>query len=606
MVKKTISLIVFILVLLIPSNIFANEIKSIIILVDELPIEKIEELTLDNYCLGYVNLKTRSSHDEEELFLTMNTGIKLGPKGFKKLDKSLTYIGDLLTTSSIGANKENLLIGDREGIVDYKENIIVYEYNWLVEKTDILLDKSDLLLVNYELQDSISRIRILSQYIDNYDDYKIIILPKKVAEADKKLLNNYLVPLIYINGDNEGLLTSKSTNRQGFIVLEDISVQLKNTYGYINNIDIGNIFDVINENEPIKEFEIIYRETMNLLIIAYIYHGLIYFAQALLGLWILSDKEFNKLTYYLYVFLSTSILTSLILGIFQFHRNILIYLIINFSISYFITRFILKRKLALIKLLSISTYSLIVIGICFYPKLIYNSYIGFNNLIYGARYYGLNNGIMGVLLITSLLSFYSFSKFFKDKRLYRLFGLLIFSVNILVLSANLGSNTGGFITSVILFGLIIYTYFLSKANSKKVVFILVSGGIIIFIINMLFDNFIGEKTHALNLLCRIKANGIDELATMIFYKLKELLRLAILPPFSIVVVIQSFMLIKLRKIFMNNIEDKKEVIVAIITSLVCFMLNDTGVITFIYMSHYLILNIIEKKVKIMYNIRDSK
>ncbi len=603
MIKKTIGLIILILVLLIPNNIFAEEIKSIIILVDELPIETIKELSLDNYCLGYVNLKTRSPQDEEELFLTINTGRKLGPKGFKKLDKNLTYIGDLLTTSSIGANKEVLLIAGRERRVSFKEDDIVYEYNWLVKKTDKLLDKSDVLLINYEIQNITSRINILNKYLDNYNDYHIIILPTRVAEKDKKLLNNYLVPLLCINGDNKGLLTSQSTKRKGFIALEDISVELKNTYGYINNIDVGNRFDVVKENELMNEFEDIYLETINLLIIAYIYHGLIYFSQALLGLWILGHKECEKISFFIYAFLSTSILISLILGLFKIHRNINIYLIINFSISYLITSFILKRKLDIIKILSVSTYSVIAIGICFYPKLIYNSYIGFNNLIYGARYYGLNNGIMGVLLINSILLYYSFS---KNKNLYKLFGLLIFSLNILVLSANLGANTGGFITSVILFGLIIYTYYIPKINNKKIVLFLFLGGIILFIINMIFDNIIGEKTHALGLIYRIKANGIDELMTIVFYKFKELLRLTFLPPFPIVVVLQILMLIKLNKNIKGNIQYKRQFMVAIITSLVGFILNDTGVITFIYMIHYLILNIIEKNVKVLYNIRDSK
>ena len=44
------------------------------------------------------------------------------------------------------------------------------------------------------------------------------------------ILNKYIVPVVYNEKDKYGILTSSSTNREGFIVLEDI-------YGHIS-IDI--------------------------------------------------------------------------------------------------------------------------------------------------------------------------------------------------------------------------------------------------------------------------------------------------------------------------------------------------------------------------------
>ncbi|WP_406242095.1 hypothetical protein ACF3M2_14605 [Tissierella carlieri] len=601
MMKKIIKFIILISIILIPNIIFAEDINSILLIVDELSIETIEELYLDQYSIGFVNLKTRPPYSEEGLFLSINTGRKLSIKNFGKKDKKIDYLSDILkkeNVSYIGEGKGNLIIGNREGIVDYSEDSIIYSLNWLVEKTDNLLNKSDVLVLEYDLKQGHNRIEILNQYLNHYKNEQIIILPKAVATEDKYLLNKYLVPIIHINKGNHGLLTSSSTKREGLIALEDISAQIKETYGYKKKIDIGKPFKSIESDNPKKEIEDIYKKNMNLLIAAYLFHGLIYFVQVLLGVWILKSKKIEKWLYTIYSFVSTNIFTSLLLGLFEFHKNIFIYLIINLLISYLITRLIIKRKLDLVKLISIFTYALVVFGTCLYPKMIYNSYIGFNNLVYGARYYGLNNGIMGVLLVTSILSFFSITKSIESDNLKRFIGLFIFIINMVTLSTYFGANTGGFITSVVLFGLMIYRLFFSNKEIRRYLFLFFLIGIFIFSLNIIFDDFTGENTHAFGFFYRLKENGISELISLASFKAKELFKLTILPPFSIVLIFQAIILNKLRRIIRDTKEIKEEAMIIFITSLVGFALNDTGVITLIYMIHYLVLDIISNRLKI--------
>ncbi|CAK7009032.1 hypothetical protein CIW83_12470 [Tissierella sp. P1] len=601
MMKKIIKFIILISIILIPNIVFAEDVNSILLIVDELSIETIEELYLEQYSIGFVNLKTRPPYSEEGLFLSINTGRKLSIKNFGKKDKKIDYLSDILkkeNVSYIGEGKGNLIIGNREGIVDYSEDSIIYSLNWLVEKTDNLLNKSDVLVLEYDLKQGHNRIEILNQYLNHYKNEQIIVLPKAVATEDKYLLNKYLVPIIHINKGNHGLLTSSSTKREGFIALEDISAQIKETYGYKKKIDIGKPFKSIESDNPKKEIEDIYKKNMNLLIAAYLFHGLIYFVQVLLGVWILKAKKIEKWLYTIYSFVSTNIFTSLLLGLFEFHKNIFIYLIINLLISYLITRLIIKRKLDLVKLISIFTYALVVFGTCLYPKMIYNSYIGFNNLVYGARYYGLNNGIMGVLLVTSILSFFSITKSIESDNLKRFIGLFIFIINMITLSTYFGANTGGFITSVVLFGLMIYRLFFSNKEIRRYLFLFFLIGIFIFSLNIIFDDFTGENTHAFGFFYRLKENGISELISLASFKAKELFKLTILPPFSIVLIFQAIILNKLRRIIRDTKEIKEEAMIIFITSLVGFALNDTGVITLIYMIHYLVLDIISNRLKI--------
>lgn len=600
MIKKIINFILVFIIILIPSKIFAEPIKSILILVDELKIETIENLELDKLSLGFINLKTRPPYSEEGLYLSANTGKKLTVKDLGKKSINLEYLGDVLKkekTSYIGNGKGALLISNKDRIVDYEENSIVYNLDWLRKVTDKFLDKSNILLLEYDIQEEKNNVEILKRYLTEYKDNQIIILPKKVAEKDKYLLNKYLVPIIYIDGENNGLLTSNSTKREGFIAIEDISVQLKNTYGYAKKVNIGKPFKFLEVENPIKEINKLYRINMNLLISAYLFHGITYLSIILLCISIMKSNKVNNKLYFFYSFISVNILISLVLGLFKLNQSIVIYLILSMLISYIIKKLIIKKELNFVKTISSFTYICVVLGTMLYPNMIYNSYIGFNNLVYGARYYGLNNGIMGVLLATSILFFFSMTKDIKNINFKRVIGIIIFVVNMITLSTHFGANTGGFITSVSLFGFMIYIMFFSKKNGIKEILIFLLIGLFIFGINMFFDILREDNTHAISFFYRIKENGISEFISMASFKAKELMKLTLTPPFSLAIIAEIIIFKKLYKYIISNKSLKEKAIIVLLTSIIGFLINDTGVITFIYMNYYLILDIISNRLE---------
>ncbi len=597
MIRKVFSIIFLFLIILLPTGSLAEEIKTIFIVVDELSFDTIEELSLEKYGIGLVNLKTRAPYSEEGLYLSINIGRKLSLSEFGKKSIDTEYLGDILAegkVSYIGEGTADLVVVNSHKKVDHREDTLVYDINWLIKNTDNMLKKSNLLGLEYNFQGEMDRIDIFSSYLDNYMKHRIIILPKKVAEDDRHLANKYIVPILYINGQDDGLLTSISTNREGFITLEDISVQIKSNHGYSKKTSIGNEFQIISVEEPLNSINNTYTSTMNLLIIAFIFHGFTYLAQGLLGIWILRQKESMKLMKITYAFISIIICTSCVLGFLQFHSNLFLYLIIIIPISYLIAKTLVNKKCNLVKGISILTYLLIAFGMIFFPKMIYSSYMGFNNLVYGARYYGLNNGIMGVLLATSILSYYNITNTVLNVNIKRIVGLSIFVLNIVVLSTRYGSNTGGFITSIVLLGIMMYILFLNKKTNLKNTIILIFVGVFLFSINMYFDNISGGNSHAVQFFYRIKENGINEFISMVSFKAIELIKLTLLPPFSIVLIFQFIILRSLYNIFKENREIKEEAIVMIITSLVGFAINDTGVITLIYMIHYLIFDAINR------------
>src|SRR5699024_10483143 len=156
------------------------------------------------------------------------------------------------------------------------------------------------------------------------------------------------------------------------------------------------------------------------------------------------------------------------------NRNAFLYIAIIMMLSYPISLFIAQKRLNLVGIISTLTYALLAIGIIFYPKFIYNSYIGYNNLIYGARYYGFNNGIMAVLLATSIISYFSIEKKLKAKLFKNILLLFYFSLNIVLLSVKFGANTGGFFTAIILLLTMIYLELLDrKLNFKNLAILII-------------------------------------------------------------------------------------------------------------------------------------
>lgn len=603
MSKKHLVFIFLILLILAPSRTFAEDMNSIMIIVDEMSLRTIEELSIDEYGVGLMNLKTRPPYSEKDLYLSINTGKKLGAKELKKQQDKLEFLGDTLKkekVSYIGDPSKRFIVGDKEGDVDYIEDSIKYDLDWLILKTDLMLDKSKLLSISYDFDNDPARVDILRKYLSHYKKEQIIILPKTVSKEDNYILNKNLVPILYINGKDSGLLRSSSTKRDGYIAIEDISVQIKNLYGYSRKTDIGSSFQVVDKEDPIKAISKIYEETINLFIIAYVFHGIAYLTQLFLAIYLFKDRNIGENSWisFNYYFVSAIIIISFVLGLFSLHQNIILYLILNIILSYILTKFVVNRNCDVMKFFPISTYLLIIFGIIFYPTMIYNSYIGFNNLIYGARYYGLNNGIMGVLLISSILSFFSITKTINSRNTKVLIGFIIFGLNMIALSTNFGANTGGFITSIVLFAIMMYILLFSERYNFRTMFLFFLVGVVLFGINMIFDNNSGDKSHAIEFFYRLKNNGFMEFVSMASFKARELLILTISPPFSIVLISQGIILSKLRRNFINNKKIKKEAMIIIITSLIGFIINDTGVIMFIYIMHYFILYIIHDNEKI--------
>lgn len=591
--------------------------KTILIILDELNFQIMEDVLGEKgYGIGFTNINTRKPYGSESLYFSLSTGRKVGVDGkyykglyqdeegiihilnFKELYKNLkkknnnielNLLGDQLKEEGIsflGEDSSAIIAANSKGEIRSGELDLKYNIDWLVDKTKENLFQTNTLILSYEIGETKSRINLLEEYIDIFKDYNIILIPNQVSPSMKHFINNSLVPVAYLNRGDKGLIKTTSTKREGLLTLGDLHKELVR-WGKNEVTKTGiEIVEKENNHQLAKD---IYKKIINLIFLATIFHGLVYFLQFYTSYLLNKDRleEIYNINFYNY-FICINIFLGLLMGVSTLHINLILYLLIILLVTYIISVFVGEREVNPIGLFSLLTYGIILVGIFFYPELIYNSFIGFNNLLYGARYYGVNNGIMGVLLVTSIISYYYTGDKVEENLLRNILCILIFSLNMIALSANYGTNTGGFITSAILFLVMIYINILEKDWNIKNIAILILMALLIFSINMYFDYNSENKSHAINFLIRIKNFGYVEFIDMFKIKFKELVKWTILPPFSIVIAAQVLSLKKLKSI----IDFKTKYNIIILTAVIGFLINDTGMITFIYIIYYLIALII--------------
>lgn len=626
-IKKTaffIALLIFLV--FIPPTAYGNrEDKIVIIVLDELDLNMVESLEDENTSIGLMNVKTRKPRSYESLFLSIATGRKIGIdegsyKGLsQKEDGSLEMKGEIAFNpkidilgeklkdkgvSYIGNDESAILAVDNSGSIKNGQTSIEYNRKWLKEKTNDYLQDSNILIISYELEGDGERFEVLRDYIEGYESVSFLIFPKEVPsemESVLNIVNRSLVPIVYKeSGEIGGVLTSSSTKREGIVTNLDIFPEILSMYNEKSRTTIGKSFTIIPNKKPLEFIKNFFKETVNLTWITYTLHGLVYAIQVFFTYYFIKNRrdKFNDILLY-HNLIIINILMSFLLGFTHLNRNIFLYIAIIMMISYPISLFITYKKWNLVGTISIITYILLALGIIFYPKFIYNSYIGYNNLIYGARYYGFNNGAMAVLLATSIISYFSIEKRIETKFFKNILLLFYFSLNIVLLSVKFGANTGGFFTAIILLLVMIYLELLDRKLNLKNIAILIIVGLLILFFNMYLDINRVDRSHAGNLIYRMKFLGRKELLDMLKLKLREIAFMIMVPPWNIVLVSQILLLknfwVKYKRYYHNIIYKRpeiiKEYIVFLITGIVAFISNDTGILAFIYLFQYFIANI---------------
>ena len=641
--KKTIIFLSLILFFSSGNISYAENIKTILIVTDELDFTSIKKLDLESeISLGLMNTRTSNvfNRSSESYFMTIATGrrvelekglykglkkdengnitiigyddiIEMLDENYKDFSKNMDFLADVLKSKNIsigylGNSVSSLIAADKNGTIYNGYIGIEYDEKWLIKKTSDLLKKSDVIVVSYDIAGMDHRLSILKDYIEEYSMYNIMLFPSKVSGDVNDIRNGTLVPILYNCPNNSyGMLTSHSTKRQGLVTNMDIFSELANIYKIETNTSTGHeiyseannftIEDLIEENKNNLE------GILNLIVIKYIFHGIV----VLLQLYIIYDIYKRKNNFYvkykkLIDKIIIMILMSLVLGIFNLNRNIILYCLVLISSTILVSFFMEKLNLKIFPLIPILTNIAILFAIFFYPNMIYNSFYGFNNLVSGGRFYGLNNETMGILIATGIITFFWLKRKTNNKILSTLILCLYFPVIILALSERYATNFGGYLTSIAAFLMLFYMVFFKKKLNKKNIIVLCSIGFGIFMLGFIMKIGNSSAGHAESLYSRIVTLGIYELVDMVRKKLKQLFLIAISPPWSIIILAQLYFFKKffaserglIEKVKIKKENKYNEILIIIITSIFAFLLNDTGAIAFVYINTYTIAMLI--------------
>lgn len=650
---KTLKTLIFFAIIFFLFNITAladNEDKTIIIVTDMLDFSTIEKLNFNfDISLGLMNTRTSSvfKNNDESYFMTIATGrrVKLKDglfKGVKKYDnqslivegyeniitsldenylnfsKEIEFLSDTLNDNGIhigyiGNDSSSLIAANKNGIIHYGYTDVIYQTNWLIEKTEEIFAKANLLVLSFLIDESKDKLEVLEQYVNRFNENNIIIFPRRVSGNVKDIRNKTLVPILYHNPNRlPGMLASNSTKREGLITNMDIFPELASIYNLDVNTSTGHEIystgELRSKNDLITKNKDNLNKTLNLVIIKYIFHGIVIFTQLYIFYDMYRNKEelsrFHRYNLFmnriiLYIFL------SLLLGIFNLGKNIIIYCFTILILVNIIIAYLDKRNYNFCELFPILTNILLITAVYLKPELIYHSFFGFNNIITGGRFYGLNNESAAILLSTAIITFFWLKNKIKQKLCAVIILVSYFSVIILALSDKYAANFGGFLTSIAIFVMLMYTTLFDKKIDMKSIVRLIVLGLLAFLIGLTIELNNGPSGHIGTLFMRIKTLGIYELFDMVLKKVRQLLLMTISPPWCIIFLGQLYFIRKFAISNMKFIEKVKkreptiefQLLIMFISSIIIYALNDTGVTAFVYMNTYLVRNIIYLKKK---------
>ncbi|SCL93479.1 hypothetical protein [Sporanaerobacter sp. PP17-6a] len=637
--KKTLILIFLILTVINSCGYSQGYEKTIFIVVDQMPMEAGEKIMGENYAGGLINTKTVTPYNPVSFSLSVATGRKVGidesnfkglhknrdgsikVMGYDRIVKSLNdkysnfvsevdFFGEKLKNQGIGYignGPSSLIACDKKGNIGSGETYINYDLDWLVDKTNNILKKENILIMDYDIYEENDGIEILKSYLNEYKDLNVILVSRNVADNMKGMLNKWLSLIIYKSeGGENGILTSLSTKREGIVTLLDIFPHVLSIYGLESKTAIGKSFNISPvEKQPMAAVKKVFDNTMGQLWSTYFFHGIIYYTFCYFAYFIVKrryDKYKNAALYF--DFIAVIIFVSFLLGFFNMQGYPIVYILLVLMISYPISYFFRQRKMNTAFFFSTVTYLFMVLGIIFFPEVIYNSFVGFNNIVFGFRYYGFNNGAMGVLLACSIISYFSVKNMIKDKLYKNILLILYFSLNIIALSSRVGANTGGFLASIILFLIMIYEEIFERNLTWKSILGLFIVGFLIMFINVYLDLHSFDRSHAGDLLYRIEFLGSKELWDMVKLKLKELIWFTITPPWCIVAVSQ---VLSVRSLFKDNIQINrikdirpdvyKEYLIFMVIGAISLLINDTGIISSIFMVGYFLISLMDADIR---------
>jgi hypothetical protein len=466
-------------------------------------------------------------------------------------------------------------LGDTYRLDLYKENLSQNAYKNIKDK--INKNISRYLNEVFKMAQEQDRIYIISPY-PQIQDYK----------------NGYrLSPIVIFEGNEKGLLSSSTTRRKGIIGNVDVSADILDYFDVKSKVMVGKKIEKTVEDNNIGFLLGDYEKTVSnskiRVPVLYTYAVLEMIAWILTVLAVffrnkIPRNSFKILSSFL-KFTMTIPFVLLIAPLFNFKSiiSIVICIITTLSLIYYLIHKFVKDDLSKLVILSLLVALGVLIDGATGQNMIKNSLLGYDPII-GARYYGIGNEYMGVL-IGSLI--FSLVGLLENKKIGKKIVSIILLISIVILGhPKMGANVGGTITAVFSFLYLILRLYDVKIDIKKIILICIAVVCVVSTMAIIDIYFIGSKSHLAGAVQKIISGGPLTIIQIIKRKLEMNLRLIGITIWSKVlilgVVIVGILFYKpfgiLKKVCEKYSYLTKGWTAIVLGSIVGFLVNDSGVV----------------------------
>ena len=445
-------------------------------------------------------------------------GLKTAVFGNSDTDEIITRMGSIIPMDSKGlvdfGNVDNILVKDENypyGLrTDYEK--ISNEIKKIKEEVSLtVIETGDLDRLasynqylsnetfNHHRENIIKNIdNFIKELTDEMDDNSTIMIISPNLERERLATSKLSPIIIWENKSESSILTSGTTRREGIITNLDIAPTISNILKTLTNDFIGHNINSIKVDNNIEFIEKLDKST-NLVYnlrspLLTIYNKFI-MVTVILSLIILTlnlkdNKKLVKTVQSMTLTIIAVPAVLLILPLFNIVNQYL-YILVSIFMMFFILLILnfISRKYRIWVLIFLN-FLIITFDIGTGSTLSRSSIIGYDPII-GARYFGIGNELVGVLLGSMTLAVA-----FLLKKINNKLSLVLLPISIVTVAhPSLGANVGG--TASILFAVIIFIFLFSDININFRRLILIGMGIvaIIFAIGVIDIYISSNPTH---------------------------------------------------------------------------------------------------------------
>ncbi|WFD08811.1 hypothetical protein [Tepidibacter hydrothermalis] len=475
-------------------------------------------------------------------------------------------------------DENNLLIvelGDTYRLDLYKENLNEDSYEKM--KTEIYSNISDYLKEVFKIANENDRIYITSAY------------PEKQDYIDGYRLS----PIVVFDGKEKGLLTSGTTRRKGVLSNQDISADIFDYFGIESDVIAGKTIQKIESDNNmeflLKDYDKIVSNMQIRIPVLYTYAAFEMIMWMIMLVAIFFRHKTPKNTFrVLCAILKFTITIPFVLLIapllnYSTKASIITCIVGLLIIVYFLVYKIVKDDLSKLILLSGLVALGVLIDAATGQNMIKSSLLGYDPII-GARYYGIGNEYMGVL-IGSLI--FSVAGLLEKNIINKKIASVILIVSIVLLGhPKMGANVGGTITSVFSFLYLIMRLYNIKIDLKKIIFIGLAVVGVVSTMAIIDIYFIGSQSHLAGAIKKIASGGPLIILQIITRKIEMNMKLIGVSIWSKVLILGLLIVVVLFQKpvgILKKVCDRYPYLAKgwtsiIVASIVGFLVNDSGVV----------------------------